>query len=67
MGKQDISNKLRSHEEKHIEQYQRHGIPKFLAIYFYYYLKGRLKGKSHYQFYLNIPFEVEARHAEKYK
>ena len=53
------------HEMKHVEQYQKHGFMGFLFIYINDYLKGRLQGLSDYDAYLNIPFEIEAREAEK--
>ena len=37
----------------------------FVFIYIKDYLKGRLQGLSDYDAYLNIPFEIEAREAEK--
>lgn len=57
---------LRNHEMVHVEQYKRYGVPLFLALYLTYYLIGRLQGKDHWQAYKDIPFEVEARKAEKY-
>ena len=53
------------HELKHAEQYAKHGIVVFLLTYIIDYLKGRLKGLSDYEAYLNIPFEIEAREAEQ--
>lgn len=44
------------HELAHIEQYQKHGVPKFLTLYLWYSIK--------YGYY-NNPFEVEAREKEK--
>lgn len=61
-----VPTTLRRHEEVHVEQYKRYGIPLFLALYLTYYLIGRLQGKDHWQAYKDIPFEVEARKAEKY-
>jgi hypothetical protein len=43
------------HELAHIEQYQKHGHIKFLALYIWYSIK--------YGYY-NNPFEVEARKKE---
>lgn len=60
-----ISGRLHRHELKHIEQYQQYGIVGFLAIYILHYTKGRLQGLGHWDAYLRIPFEVEARKAEK--
>lgn len=44
------------HELAHIEQYQKHGLLKFLFLYLWYSIK--------YGYY-NNPFEVEARKAEE--
>jgi hypothetical protein len=44
------------HELAHIEQYKKHGVVKFLALYLWYSIK--------YGYY-NNPFEVEAREKEK--
>lgn len=56
---------LRRHEQVHVSQYKRYGIFRFLMVYFYWYLRGRLKGLSHYKAYYEIPFEAEARKAER--
>lgn len=65
MSKEEVSNTLRRHEEVHVMQYIRYGFLGFLMLYFYWYLRGRLKGLSHYKAYYEIPFEVEARKAER--
>jgi Domain of unknown function (DUF4157) len=44
------------HELAHIEQYQKHGIAKFLVLYLWYSIKYG---------YHNNPFEVEVRKKEK--
>jgi hypothetical protein len=44
------------HELAHIEQYQKHGLIKFLVLYIWYSIK--------YGYY-NNPFEIEAREKEK--
>lgn len=58
LGKtQEALDRTREHERVHVRQYERWG-PLFLPLYFgwagYLYLIGK-----HY--YLDIPFEVEAR------
>ena len=60
----NIPDWLRRHEETHVRQYQVYGIFGFLFIYFYEYLRGRLKGLSHFEAYQDITFEIEARHNE---
>lgn len=56
---------LRRHEHMHVEQYKRYGIFCFVVLYFYWYLSGWFQGKSPTQAYYDIPFEVEARKAER--
>lgn len=56
---------LRKHEMKHVEQYEKYGLLGFLVIYLFWYTVGRLQGKDHWGAYKDIPFEVEARAAEK--
>lgn len=56
---------LRRHEEKHVEQYAEYGLMGFLFIYLYHYLMGRVRGLGHWEAYAEIPFEVEARRAER--
>lgn len=58
-GKSAINNTYR-HEWIHIDQYRKHGYFGFLFKYALDYIKGRTKGLSHYQAYMNIPFEKEA-------
>lgn len=65
MSENEVSNTLRRHEEAHVMQYARYGFFWFLMVYFYWYLRGRLKGLSHIKSYYAIPFEVEARKAER--
>lgn len=56
---------LRNHEMKHVEQYEKYGLIGFLVVYLYWYLVGRFNGLSHWEAYEKIPFEVEAREAER--
>lgn len=62
--KENVSDRLRTHEKEHTRQYQRDGIIPFLLRYFYEYCRNRLKGMNHNQAYLNINYEIEARKAE---
>lgn len=52
---------LLKHEMVHVEQVRRVGVVTFYITYLLSYLVGRLKGESHINAYLNIPWEVEAR------
>ncbi len=49
------SPRLMRHELKHVEQYRRYGILRFLVLYGWYSLKFG---------YFNNPLEIEARAAE---
>jgi hypothetical protein len=57
-SKEDFLNNQRwlKHELVHIEQYRKHGLLKFLALYVWYSMKCG---------YYNNPFEVEAREGER--
>ena len=56
-----VSHRLRQHEMIHVEQYRKYGLIRFLFRYFKEYFRFRLKGYTHYQAYLEISFEKEAR------
>lgn len=56
-----VSPRLRQHEKIHVEQYRKYGFFGFLFLYFKEYFGYRLKGYTHYQAYLEISFEKEAR------
>ncbi len=60
-----ISTTLRDHEMEHTRQYKKYGLLGFLVLYCYWYLVWRLKGLPHWEAYEKIPFEVEAREAER--
>jgi hypothetical protein len=64
-SKLQVWDSLRKHEMKHVEQYKKYGLLGFLVIYLTWYLIGRFQGKDDLQAYLDIPFEVEARKAER--
>lgn len=50
-----LSHKLLRHEQKHLEQYKRYGVAKFLFYYFWYFICYG---------YETHPFEVEAKENE---
>ncbi len=52
---------LIAHELVHVRQWKEYGIVGFLSRYVIGYLKGLKKHRNHYQAYLDIPFEIEAR------
>lgn len=43
-----------------MEQYRRHGVPRFLFRYFFEYFAFRARGRSHAAAYAGIAFEREA-------
>lgn len=53
-------DQLLNHEEIHLVQQKEMLIVFFYLVYGYYYLRGRVEGKSATQAYLDIPFEKEA-------
>jgi len=59
-----ITDRLRTHEMAHIEQYNKLGFFVFLYRYLKEYILFRRKGYDHYHAYLNISFEKEAREKE---
>jgi len=61
MGSEFISDRLRSHEMVHVEQFRKYGFIRFLYLYFKEYIGYRLNGFSHYQAYYEISFEKDAR------
>jgi hypothetical protein len=62
-----VSNRIRKHEMKHVEQYRKYGVVGFLMLYLMWYLIGRSKGLDHWKAYALIPFELEAKKAETEK
>lgn len=64
LSKEQVSDRLRRHEEEHLKQAREAWVIGFYVMYFVYYLKNRAMGQPHYQAYLNIPYEIEARKAE---
>jgi hypothetical protein len=56
---------LLRHEEEHVGQWRRAGVPGFLARYLGAYLRWRLRGYSHWSAYRRIPLEIEAEWAAR--
>jgi len=65
MPEDKVWSVLRKHEMVHVEQYAKYGVVRFLIIYIYEYLVGRLKGLDDKQAYRNIGFEKEAFEKQK--
>ena len=49
-----------NHEKIHLEQQKELWVIGFYLLYVYYWLKGKFKGLSNGDAYMNIPFEREA-------
>ena len=54
------------HEVAHVVQYLRDGTLPFLLRYLYDYMRHRASGLSDFEAYLNISYEIEARHVAAY-
>jgi hypothetical protein len=54
------SERLLRHELEHVAQYERLGIPRFLARYLVAYLRWRARGYGHRSAYRRIPYEASA-------
>ena len=52
---------LLAHELVHVQQWREQGAIPFLGRYLADYLRGRLRGESHWTAYAAISFEAEAR------
>jgi hypothetical protein len=52
---------LLGHELVHVRQWRELHAPVFLARYLAAYVRGRVRGASHWDAYAANPFEVEAR------
>jgi GNAT superfamily N-acetyltransferase len=56
---------LLAHERAHVDQYRRHGLPRFLFRYLSDYLRARARGRPHEEAYAEIGFEREARESAR--
>jgi hypothetical protein len=65
MDPNEVSESLFRHELEHIYQAKRLGWLGLYGSYLKAYFLLRRKGLTHFAAYWNIPFEVEAREAEK--
>jgi hypothetical protein len=59
------AGRLVVHELMHVEQLHRTGIARHTLRYVGDYLRGRLRGASHWDAYRGVRFEVEARAAAR--
>ena len=56
----------RAHEDCHKKQFKKYTVVGFLVLYAYHYLRLRIVHRmNHRAAYMMIPFEVEARVAER--
>ena len=53
------------HEMTHVAQMERDGVLKYHAVWLYWFVHGLVNGKGASKAYLDIPYEIEARAAEK--
>ena len=60
-GESSRLSRLIEHELVHVSQWEQLGVLRFLGRYLREYLKGRIRGLSHNQAYLEISLEREAR------
>lgn len=59
------SAKLIAHEMVHVSQIEKVGVLRFYLSYLLFYFSERIAGKSHYDAYMSIPWEVEAYEWQK--
>lgn len=52
---------LLAHEQVHVRQFAELGTLRFLSVYLKSYARFRLRGYGHWQAYVRIPLEIEAR------
>ena len=61
-----LDRQLLAHELVHVNQWRELGVVRFLFVYVGFYLRGRLRGLSHWESYMEIPIEVAARKRSGY-
>jgi len=59
-AREHLSEKTKTHETIHWQQYIETGIIGFFILYFLFYIINLIKYKNGREAYLNIPFEKEA-------
>ena len=60
ISREEMSEVTIRHEMIHIEQQRELLVLLFYVLYVWYWLKGKVKGMSNDEAYINIPFEQEA-------
>jgi len=65
MSENEVSDRLRRHEEKHREQQEEDGYFRFKIKYGLSFVKNLLRYRNFRMAYYKIPYEIEAREAEK--
>ena len=63
MPEEQVSDRLRRHEEKHVEQQKEEGSLIFKIKYVYEFLINYIRYRKFWEAYMNISYEVEAREA----
>ena len=61
----EAGRRLLRHELAHVSQFEREGAARFLWRYAAAYARSRQRGLSHRAAYFEIPYEREAREAER--
>ena len=65
MPKEKVSDRLKRHEEKHVEQQKEEGSIIFKIKYAYEFLVNYMRYREYWKAYRNISYEVGARQAER--
>lgn len=64
MPKAKVSDRLRRHEEKHVEQQKEKGSLVFKIKYVYEFIINYIRYWKFWKAYRNISYEIQAREAE---
>ena len=65
MPQKKVSDRLRRHEEKHVEQQKEEGSIMLKIKYMYEFAVNFVKYRNYWKAYRSISYEVEARQAER--
>ena len=66
MPQKKVSDRLRRHEEKHVEQQEEEGSIIFKIKYVYEFVVNYVRYRKFWKAYKNISYEVEAKEAESH-
>lgn len=65
-AEEKVPMRIRMHEYRHVQQFERDGVFVFVVKYFYEYFSNLLSGMSENDAYENISYELDAQSAEDY-